>query len=189
MPGSGETARLRLRTIRLGDAGHVSALMTPAVSRWLISWALPFTPAMATDRIAQARARLADGSMLPFAIERLSDSAFLGWLSITRQDARRALLSYWLGEAYQGQGYMREALAAAALPDAFRLLDVDVIEAEVQADNAASLALLRGLGMVTLGARVTFAPSRGRDEPCVALALRREVEDRRREPDQEAARK
>ncbi len=127
---------------------------------------------MAADRIAQARIGLADGTMLPFAIERLSDLALLGWLSVTRSGACRALLSYWLGEAYQGQGYMREALAVA-LPASFGLLDVEAIDAEVQAENAASLALLRAHGMRPVGERMAFAPARNRHEPCLALELQR----------------
>ncbi len=101
--------------------------------------ACPFTTGIAIDRIAQARTGVAGGTMLPFAIERLSDSAFLGWLSMTRTGRRRALLSYWLGELHQGRGYMREALAAA-LPALFRILDVDTIEAEIQSGNATCLA-------------------------------------------------
>ena len=165
-------SRLVLRDVQPDDAAAVSALMTPAVSRWLLSWPIPFTPGMAADRIAQARTSLAGGTMLPFVMERLSDSALLGWLSVTRTGGRRALLSYWLGEAYQGQGYMREALAAA-LPASFSLLDVEAIDAEVQAGNAASLTLLRSQGMEAVGERMTFAPARNRHEPCLAFALQR----------------
>ena len=58
---------------------------------------------------------------------------------------------------------MREALSVA-LPEGFRLLDLDIIEAAAQARNERSLAVLRSLGMRTLGERMIFAPARGRDE-------------------------
>lgn len=167
-----ETTRLRLRFVEPGDAGSVSRLMTPSVSRWVISWPVPFTGEMAAERIDRARDGAAGGTMLPFAIERRSDGAFLGWLSATRIAERRALLSYWLGEEHHGHGYMREAVAVA-LAAAFRLLDVDVVEAAAQPGNEPSLAVLRGCGMVLVGERMIFAPSRGRDELCVVLELRR----------------
>ncbi len=147
----------------------MSALMTPAVSRWVISWPVPFTPEMAAERIA---ASLADGCALPLAIERLADGSFLGWLSVMRTDRRRGLLSYWLGEQHQGRGYMREALATV-IPASFRLLDFDVLAAEAQVGNERSLSLLRGFGMVTIAEAMIFAPARGRREQCVVLELGR----------------
>lgn len=117
------TSRLRLRCIEPGDAAVVSRLMTPSVSRWVISWPVPFTVEMAAERIDRARDAARADTMLPFAIERLSDQAFLGWLSVTRTTDRRALLSYWLGEQHHGHGYMREAVAVAVAA-AFRLLDI-----------------------------------------------------------------
>jgi ribosomal-protein-alanine N-acetyltransferase len=167
-----ETERLRLRCVRPGDANSVSSLMTPEVSRWLISWPVPFTKEMAEERIASARHGVAEGTILPFAIERRSDGAFLGWLSVTHIAERRALLSYWLGEEHHGQGYMREAVTVA-IGEAFRLLDVDVIEAAAQPSNGPSLALLRRCGMSPLGERMIFAPARGRNERCVVLELLR----------------
>ena len=164
--------RLNLRLVAPQDAAALSALMTPSVSRWLISWPVPFTPAMAAARIDRARAAQAAGDMLPFVIERRADAAVLGWLSLTRTGERRALLSYWLGECHHGQGYMREALRAA-IPAAFDLLDLDTIEAAAQPGNDRSLTLLRACGMLPLGERMIFAPARGRDELCAVLELHR----------------
>ncbi len=65
---------------------------------------------------------------------------------------------------------MRVAVRAA-IPRAFRLLDVDAIEAEVQAGNDRSLAVLRDVGMGPIGERMVFAPARGRDERCVVLEV------------------
>ena len=131
---------------------------------------------MAAERIDSARSALASCDMLPLVIERLADRAFLGWVSVTRIAKRRARLSCWLGEDHHRQGYMREALTVA-LPEAFNLLDLIVIEAAAEVQNERSLALLRRLGMTTLGERMIFAPARGLDERCVELELRQPSND------------
>ncbi len=146
--------------------------MTPAVSRWLISWPHPFTLTMAAERIDTARAASASGDMLPLVIERLADHAVLGWVSVTRMTGHSGRLSYWLGEHYHRHGYMREAVAAT-LPEAFQLLDLDVIDAAAQVENAPSIGLMRGLGMEILGEEMMFAPARNQDELCAVLELKR----------------
>ena len=76
------------------------------------------------------------------------------------------MIPYWLGEAFHGQGLMREA-APAALAEAFRLMNVARVRAAVQADNAPSLAVVALLGMVPLGEGRIWCPARGRVEPCL----------------------
>lgn len=162
------TMRLKLRCVRPEDAARTSAMMTPAISRWVASWPVPFTPEMAAERIAAAR-RAAEGDRaLPFAIERRSDGALLGWLGVHRDatDGRRGVLGYWLGEEHHGHGFMREAVPAAVAA-AFEGLGLEVIEAGAQPGNTASFAILRGCGMVPAGQRMVFASARGRDEVCL----------------------
>lgn len=84
-----------------------------------------------------------------------------------------AELGFWFGEAFQGIGYATEA-AAAACAAAFRLLEVETIEAGAQPDNAASLRALSKLGMRSIGERVVFAPSRQRYESCLFFEIRRD---------------
>lgn len=163
-----ETARLRLRCVRSDDATSISRMMTPAVSRWLAAWPVPFTTEMAIERIANARQAFMEGRALPCVIERRSDGVLLGWVGVTRREAgaRRGMLGYWMGEAHHGQGYMRE-VAPAVMKTAFDNLDLDVIEAAAQPENEASLAVLRGCGMVASGERMIFASARSRDELCL----------------------
>lgn len=163
-----ETARLRLRCVHLEDAMPVSAMMTAAVSRWVASWPVPFTPEMAVERITKARRAAADGKALPYALQGRSDAALIGWIGVTREasDDRRAMLGYWLGERHNGHGYMREA-APSAVQMASQQLNLDVIEAVAQPENAASFAVLRGCGMAPVGEKMIFAPSRSRDELCL----------------------
>ena len=160
--------------MRLEDAVPVSAMMTAAVNRWVASWPVPFTPEMAAEWITKARRAAADGRTLPCAIERQSDAALVGWIGVTREAShhRRAMLGYWLGEKHHGHGYMREA-APAAVQMAFQQLDLDVIEAAAQPENAASFAVLRRCGMASVGEKVIFAPSRSRDELCLLYEVAR----------------
>ena len=162
------TERLRLRCVRPDDAAQVSRLMTPAVSRWVASWPVPFTPEMAAERIAAARDAAGMGKLLPLAIERRFDGVLLGWISVTRdvKDDRRGALGYWLGEEHHGCGYMREA-AAVVVAAGFSRLGLEVIEAGSQPGNVAAFAVLRGCGMAPTGGRTVFAPARGHDELCL----------------------
>ncbi len=171
-----ETERLRLRCVRLADAANISILMTPAVSRWLISWPAPFSTQDATNRIRDARVAAVERRMLPFVIEQRSNQELLGWLSVTRNSIadRHGLLSYWMGTSHHGRGFMREAVEAA-VPAAFRMLDLDTIVAEAQPLNEASRTILERCGMALVGERMTFAPARNRDELSVVYEITRPV--------------
>lgn len=168
------TERLRLRCVRPEDAAQISRLMTPAVSRWVASWPVPFTLTMAAERIAAAREAAEMGRLLPFVIERRFDGVLLGWISVTRdaKDDRRGELSYWLGEEHHGCGYMREA-AAVVVAAAFDRLGLEVIEAGAQPGNVDAFAVLRGCGMALTGGRTVFAPARGHDELCLFYEIAR----------------
>ena len=167
-----ETARLKLRCVDPGDAVAIAEMMTPAVSRWVASWPIPFTVQMAIERIASARQACAEGKALVCAIERRSDGVLLGWIAVTRQGSgeRRAMLGYWIGESHHGRGYMREA-APTAVALAFRNLDLDVIEAAAQPENKATFAVLRRCGMTPAGERTIYAPARIRDELCLVYEV------------------
>jgi ribosomal-protein-alanine N-acetyltransferase len=161
------TARLLLRCVEAGDSAATAALITPAVSQWVARWPYPFTAEMAAARIADSRAAAALGEELPFAIVEQSAGVLIGWLVIHRNDVEptRASFGYWLGEAWHGRGYMREA-APPALDDAFSRLGLTVIEAGAQPGNTASFAIMRACGMSPAGERMVPAPARGRDELC-----------------------
>nr|WP_246522504.1 GNAT family N-acetyltransferase [Neoroseomonas terrae] len=167
--------RLRLRPAEADDAEALAGLMSEAVSRRLASWPVPYTPVMALDRIAGVRMAAAERRSLPLVVERRSDGQVMGWISISRApgDPTTALITYWLGEHYQGLGYMREAMPAA-VREAFTLMDVARLRAAVQADNAPSLAVIRRLGLAPMGEGRIWCPARGRDEPCLWFEVPRE---------------
>lgn len=169
-----DTERLRLRCAEERDAAALAGLMSETISRRLASWPVPYTPVMALDRISGVRMAAAERRSLPLIIERRADGAVMGWISISRApgDAETALITYWLGEGFQGQGYMREA-APAAMREAFALMDILRLRAAVQADNAPSLAVVRLLGLEPMGEGRIWCPARGRDEPCLWFELSR----------------
>jgi RimJ/RimL family protein N-acetyltransferase len=172
-----ETDRLRLRCAEARDAEAISALMNEGISRRLASWPYPYTVPMAADRIAGVRVAAAQRRSLPLVIERRSDGAVMGWISISRAPGEDsvALLTYWLGDGFQGQGYMSEA-APAAVRHAFALMDVSRLRAAVQGDNEASLGIVRLLGMSSLGPGRIWCPARAREEGCLWFDLERPAE-------------
>ena len=169
-----ETPRLRLRCARATDAPRIAELMTPAISRWLLSWPVPYTTEMAAEDLAGWCALARNGRGMPCVVEGRSVGGVIGWAHIVRNkhDPRRAMMGYWMGEAYQGQGYIREATAALA-PAAFGLMGVDRIEAGAQPENLGSFAIMRSLGMTLTGERMVFAPARNREELCRYYELAR----------------
>jgi ribosomal-protein-alanine N-acetyltransferase len=176
-----DTARLRLRIVTERDASVAVRLITPSVSGWLASWPSPLDEATAAARFSQMREAAEQGWMLPFAIERRESGEMIGQVTVARKrdGTRRGGLGYWLGEPYHRHGYMTEA-AEAAVAEAFSRLDLDAIEAGAQPENAASLAIMRRLGMRPIGERVMWASARGRAEICAYFEItRREHEARR----------
>ncbi len=144
-----------------------SRLMTPGISRWLASWPVPVTPAMASGRIDDLRRLAFHGDALPFAVIGRCEGGLLGWATVTRGDLDRssASMSFWLGEAHQGKGYMRE-VAPAAVGAGFDLLGVNEIEAGAQVTNAASFAVMTACGMMPAGERYVHASARRQEELC-----------------------
>lgn len=173
-PPTLDTPRLSLRLVTPEDAEATSALMTPAVSRWLAMWPLPFTVAMARERIAMARVLAEAGQALSLAVIARGSGEFLGWIMLhrTRDDPRTATLGYWLGEAHHRRGYLREA-ATALLPVAVAWLDVDRIEASAQPENAGAFAVMRACGMTFRREETIHAPARSRDEFVHVYAVER----------------
>ena len=163
-----ETPRLRLRCTEGRDAPAIAEMMTEAISKRLASWPVPFTAPMAEEKITSARDAASERRSLPLVLERKSDGAICGWVSLVCPPGndRVALTTYWLGEEYQGQGLMREA-GPVAVELAFRHMDIDALRAAVQPDNAASLAVIRLLGFTPLGEGRIWCPARGVEETCL----------------------
>jgi [ribosomal protein S5]-alanine N-acetyltransferase len=92
--------------------------------------------------------RLANGFAQGFFVARCDDDSMVGVININDPimgGFKSASLGYYVAASYCGRGYMTEGLALV-LDQAFTVLDFHRLEANVQPDNAASLALVRRLG-------------------------------------------
>lgn len=79
---------------------------------------------------------------------RTSDLAIVGFFNlsqIVRRSLQSAYLGYAVGKPFAGQGYMREGIQLV-LRHAFQDLRLHRVEANIQPDNHASVALARGAG-------------------------------------------
>ena len=161
------TRRLQLRVVRMSDSPDVARLITPGISARLASWPPQMSVEDAALRIGDALSDHAAGDMLPMLICRRGTNEVLGWIGGRRNAhaPRLASITYWIGEAFHGQGLMREA-APAALAAIFARLGVDRVQAAVQSDNAQSRGVLRALGMRMLELGQIWCPTRQRNEDC-----------------------
>jgi ribosomal-protein-alanine N-acetyltransferase len=97
------------------------------------------------------RCRRADGAC--FLICRVEDGAIVGSVNlsqIVRGGFQNAYLGYYVGEQHAGRGYMTEALRLT-LRYAFLRLRLHRLEANIQPENVASIALVRRAGFVREG--------------------------------------
>lgn len=121
---------------------------------WEPSWpADDLSPGGFSNRLGLIKAETSRGEGYTFLIFRNADDALLGGLSlgnIRHGVAQTATLGYWMGEAYAGQGYMREA-TSLALDFAFGSLRLHRIEAGCLPRNARSIGLLSRLGFTHEG--------------------------------------
>lgn len=136
--------------------------MTPEVSRWLASWPVPFTAAMAGTRIAWALDAMAAGQALVCAVEH--QEKFVGWIRGGRIDGTdRGEFGYWLGEPWHGQEFMHEA-APAYLAAIRNRLTLRNVEATCQAANGRSARVLAACGLRRAGTHKLFSSARDRDK-------------------------
>lgn len=141
--------RVRLAFPRLRDRDEILALSraSRAFHRGFAS--PPSTPEQ--FRRLLARTRRSDFASL--LIRRRADDAILGAIEISeivRSIFRSAYLGYQIGAAYARQGYMTEALELA-LAYGFGPLGLHRLEANIQPQNAPSIALVRRLGFTREG--------------------------------------
>lgn len=168
------TERLTLRPLSLDDAEPFVRLMTPGIARWTGSWIGEETVERVVERLRRQIDLEAPGLAVNRAATLSATGELMGWMSVHRAKAApgRGALGYWIGEAWFAQGYTREAVRAL-VPFAFEALDLQVIEAVAQTANAASIAVLRGLGMRYKGQREEFAVARGSADLCEWFELDR----------------
>ncbi len=113
-------------------------------------WASPpTTPAQFARLLARGR----QDDFVAFLIRRRPDDAIVGAIEVSQIVLglfRSAYLGYQIGAPYARQGYMEAALGLV-LTHGFGPLRLHRLEANIQPENAASLALVRRLGFTREG--------------------------------------
>ncbi len=110
-----ETARLRLRPLRLSDAPRIQALFPHwEIVQYLaavIPW--PYPENGARQFLESVLPKNDVGTQYDWAITLRSDNSdqLIGSISLFPNDAEDSR-GFWLGEAYHRQGYMKEAVVA-----------------------------------------------------------------------------
>ena len=141
------TERLVLRPLRLEDAADMFEYTSdPEISRFL-NWAPHGEPGEARDWIASKLARPEPDDLL-LGIELREPRKLIGTVRAYRFDAAACSceVSYALNSAFQGCGYMGEALGKLA-DICFDEVRVGRIVARIDEENAASAHVARRLGM------------------------------------------
>ena len=171
------TERLTLRPYHPDDAAELHRLINDwEVCRALAAVPFPYSRTLADDWIASSARSLAEGRAYHLAItgregEREVIVGGVG-LRIDRA-ARSGHLGYWVGRRFWGHGVASEAagrLARWALAN----LDLDTIDATVATDNAASIAVLRRVGLRQTGAGREPFLARGAEQPVLRFAATRD---------------
>jgi [ribosomal protein S5]-alanine N-acetyltransferase len=109
----------------------------------------PTRPAQFTDFLK--RCRRIDCAC--FLICRVADSVIAGSINLSQiflGGFRNAYLGYYMGAPYAGQGYMTEALQLM-LRYTFGHLKLHRLEANIQPENVASIALVKRAGFIREG--------------------------------------
>jgi len=145
-----ETERLRIRMMTVADTDAVHAYQSREDIAQFMLWE-PRTHDDVAGRVADwARAdRLAaEGDYLQLALERRGDGAMVGhlYVSLRSLDALTATVGWTLHPDFHGHGYATEG-AKALLAWLFDRLRIHRVYAELDPDNAASVAVCRRLGM------------------------------------------
>jgi len=152
-----------LRKVVNADQAEFLALMRASMDihrPWITP---PTTPQMFRNYLQRIRRSDHEG----FAICRSEDERIVGVINlnhIVRGTFQNASLGYYVGEPYQGQGYMQQGLEQL-LRLAFSSLGLHRLEANIQPDNLRSKALvdLCGFEYEGLSRDFLFIDGRWRD--------------------------
>ena len=136
-----ETKRLILRAPQAEDAQEYLQLHN---SEFVLRYnaMVPITEDRARKKFAQRQDEI-------LLVVHKQTGRVIGEIDIQEDSLRYGVaskeLSYWLGEAYTRQGYMKEALYEV-IRNLFEKEDLECVAARAFAPNTASLALLKSLG-------------------------------------------
>ena len=171
----GLRAKLRVETermsLRLPVASDISAWaeLRQDSEAFLVQWEPLWSPTHLSrksfsNRVTWAARAFSQGTALPLFLERRSDRALLGGITldnIRRGPSQSGALGYWIGAPYARMGYMREAIDAM-VNHAFFLMDLSRIEAACLPENHPSRGLLEKCGFKYEGVAQSYLQIAGR---------------------------
>ncbi|GLI94772.1 GNAT family N-acetyltransferase [Methylocystis echinoides] len=158
-----ETERMWLRWPRLADAEAFTRLAgDPEVAVRTANIPHPYNLRDAEQFIRRARAENESGQGLVLALTaKATPNEPIGVIGAHGSDFRgTALLGYWLGRPFWGQGLMTEA-ARGFVDLIFGVTSLGEIVCDALPDNLASRRVQEKLGFASLGAIDIEAPARG----------------------------
>lgn len=141
------TARLTLRWMNQDDTEALYAIYAdPEVTRYWSSGAWTELK-QAEESVAHTMAGYEDGKYLRFAVALNDGGPMIGTVSLYQfyPQNRRCEIGYAFASAHWGKGYAAEAVEAA-VAYAFRELDINRIEADIDPRNAPSGRVLERVG-------------------------------------------
>ena len=144
--------RVRLRPFDERHVDGVFAMYSNTLATQYLARPRLAERTQAAEMIAKAQAGYAERTVLRLAIERATDSAFLGecLLFNFNHDSRRAEIGYGLLPQHWSHGYVSEALPAL-IDHAFGPLGLNRLEADIDPDNSASRRVLERHGFRSEG--------------------------------------
>ena len=147
IPRELKTNDLFLRPIGMSDTKGLFAMLSDPLS--MKYWSDPPIASIDDAKIVLQKDTESDerGDSMCWAVMLDGHETMIGKCILFQfsQANRRAEIGYILNREYWGQGLMRQALEAV-IDFAFTTLELHRIEADVDADNGASLAILERLG-------------------------------------------
>ncbi|MBK0420100.1 GNAT family N-acetyltransferase [Leucobacter sp. CSA1] len=158
-----EAGRVGLRVIRVSDARVLEELLRRNRG-WLQRWEAtnptgsgpPPGSVSMRPTIRVMRAQLRDGCGIPFVI--LFDGEVVGQLSVSEISGgalRSSQIGYWVSEHVAGRGITPIAVALA-IDHLFQALGLHRVEICIRPENAASLRVVRKLGLRSEGRREAY---------------------------------
>ncbi|MDN3610352.1 GNAT family N-acetyltransferase [Vibrio ostreicida] len=143
------TPRLVLKMITQEDAGALKALISqsPSLHRW-VDWCHVALSQQEAERfILATRLNWVKAQAYGFGVYRRGDNALLGMVAINElyHTFNMASLGYWISDAFQNQGYAKEA-ANALVEFCFSQLKVTRIEVVCDPTNLPSQKLIESCG-------------------------------------------
>lgn len=149
-----ERTRVYLRHVRENDRREFVALMRESQTLhgpWI-------TPPTSTQGFSQYLARTRTSDHEGFVLARYLDDRIVGVINlnnVVRGSFLSASLGYYVGAPFLGEGYMVEGLELVK-SYAFQTMNLHRLEANIQPDNARSIALVRRCGFCFEGLAPAF---------------------------------